>query len=76
MVSRYKADGLCPSTLDTVPKPTGTIAHLFIQSFNPVPRSSDQHWGPQEGVGGEPGEEKGRDDFDLDLNSDLERSFP
>lgn len=30
-VSRYKADGLCPRTLDTVPKPAGTIVHSGIQ---------------------------------------------
>lgn len=30
-VSRYKAHGLCPSTLDTVPKPAGTIVHSIIQ---------------------------------------------
>lgn len=31
------------------------------------------HGGPQEGAGGEPGEEGGRDNSDLALNSDFEK---
>lgn len=65
----------CVLTHLTLPKPAGTIVHPFTQSSNPALALYAQHWGPQEGVGGELGDKGGRDDFDLDLNSDLESSF-
>lgn len=41
MVSRYKADGLCPSTLDLVPQNLlgRLFMPLFTQLFNSVPSS-------------------------------------
>lgn len=75
MVLRYKADGLCPSTLDTVPKPAGTIVHLFTQSFNPMPSSVGSVLGASRGAWLWDDEEGKRYHFDLDLNPDLESSF-
>lgn len=73
MVSRYKADGLCPSILDTVPKPAGTIVHVFTHSTL-CPALHAQSWGPQEWGNGELGKEGERDNFDLGLNLDLVNS--